>query len=178
MTALTTVEETGGSPIVSYGLEWDGGQEGSNTFETLVGDEINNIQLTYVKTDLTSGVVYNFRYRAKNIYGWSPYSNVLSQVAARVPDEPLAPVTSNTATSVTITWQEPYDGATAITGYKVQILTSVADVYELEKTYCNAEFDGTVIDSKTCSIPMSVFTAEPFNLEQGDEVVAVITAIN
>ena len=103
MTAFSTVSDTGGSEIISYSLEWDGGQIG-NSFQVLIGEEYNNIQLIYLKDSLTSGIAYNFRYRAKNIFGWSPYSNVLTQVAASVPDEPLAPVTTNTATSVTITW--------------------------------------------------------------------------
>lgn len=117
-----------------------------------------------MKDSLTAGVLYNFRYRAKNIYGWSPYSSVLSQTASKVPDEPLAPVTANTATSVTITWMQPYDGSTSIIGYIVEIATKDAASFELEKTYCNAEFDSTVIKNLSCSIPMSVLTTAPFNL--------------
>ena len=88
---------------------------------------------------------YNFRYRVKNIYGWSPYSAVLSQLAARQPDSPLAPTTANTATSVAISWEEPYNGATAITAYRVEIVTAALTAFSTEKTYCNAEFDTTVI---------------------------------
>ena len=42
MTAFASVVETGGSPIISYSLEWDGGHTG-NTFEVLIGEEYNNI---------------------------------------------------------------------------------------------------------------------------------------
>ena len=120
--------------------------------------------MTYVKDSLTPGIIYKFRYRARNVYGWSPYSNVLYQAAASKPDEPLPPTTKNTATSVTITWKEPYNGSSPILAYRVYIATSLFDKFSIEKTYCNAEFDNTVIKARSCSIPMSVLTTAPFNL--------------
>ena len=42
MTAFAFISETGGAEIISYSLEWDGGNEG-NTFEALVGLDSNNI---------------------------------------------------------------------------------------------------------------------------------------
>ena len=42
MTAFSSADETGGSEIISYSLEWDGGNEGT-TFTALVGEESNNI---------------------------------------------------------------------------------------------------------------------------------------
>lgn len=103
---------------------------------------------------------------------------MLTQIAARFPDEPLAPRTANTATSVTITWEEPFNGATSIVAYRVEIGTNVLNGFDLEKTYCNAEYDATIIESRSCSIPMSIFTESPFNLAQGDEIVARVYAIN
>ena len=79
---------------------------------------------------------------------------------------------------MTISWQEPYDGATSIKGYRIEIATKGSLSYLPEKTYCNAEFDSTVISNLSCSIPMSVLTSAPFNLEQGDAVIARVIAIN
>lgn len=75
MTPMIAVINTGGSPIISYSLEWD---QASNQlfFSPLFGVTDNNIQLLYTKNDLTAGIVYSFRYQVRNIYGWSPYSNV------------------------------------------------------------------------------------------------------
>ena len=73
MTAMIAVSETGGSPIVSYSLEWDDASS-QLFFTSLIGETVNNIQLLYTKTGLTPGVEYAFKYRARNIYGWSPYS--------------------------------------------------------------------------------------------------------
>lgn len=84
--------------------------------------------------------MYQFRYRVKNIYGWSPYSNVVSQIAARKPDVPAAPYTSNTQTSVTITWTLPYNGGSLINSFVVQIQKADGNWTE-EMTYCNARAD-------------------------------------
>ena len=133
MTPLILLTQTGGSPIVSYSLEWDGGQNndgsGSLVYESLIGEASNNIQLVYTKDSLTSGIIYGFRYRARNIYGWSEYSTVLLQQAARHPDQPLAPVTSNTATSVRISWSLPYNGGSLITGYNLQIQAQTGEFF-------------------------------------------------
>ena len=176
MTEITLTEDTGGSAIVSYSLEWDGGSLGLS-YEALVGYDSNNIQLAYIKDSLTNGIVYSFRYRVRNIYGWSPYSNVLQQIAARHPDDPVAPVTQNTATSVTISWQLPYNGGSGVTAYILQITGATAGVFHEEPTYCNAQHDSTVINNRFCAIPMSVLTSD-FQLEQGTEVVARVLAIN
>ena len=61
---------------MSYSLEWDEGSIGLS-YEALVGYDSNNIQLSQIKDSLTNGIVYRFRYRVRNIYGWSPYSEVL-----------------------------------------------------------------------------------------------------
>jgi hypothetical protein len=45
MTEITSTEDTGGSAIVSYSLEWDEGSLGLS-YEALVGYDSNNIQLT------------------------------------------------------------------------------------------------------------------------------------
>ena len=46
MTPFAFVTETGGSEIVSYSLEWDGGLDGTE-FIPLTGHDSNNIQLLH-----------------------------------------------------------------------------------------------------------------------------------
>jgi len=99
-------------------------------------------------------------------------------MAARHPDAPVAPVTMNTATSVTITWTIPYNGGSSVDSYNLQILTSDGATFVEQSTYCNARSDSTVISNRYCAIPMSVLTSEPFLLVQGDEIVAQILAHN
>lgn len=87
MTTLSDSVKTGGSPVISYSLEWDNGS-GQTYFLSLMGEATNNIQLIYTATDLTAGDSYSFRYRVRNIFGWSPYSDVISVLAATIPDRP------------------------------------------------------------------------------------------
>lgn len=106
---------TGGSQITSYSLEWDSGT--GVAFTPVVGYDSNNIVMTYTFDSLTKGAVYEFKYRVRNIYGWSPYSDVIQQIAAKKPDVPVAPLTSNTQTSVTVTWTLPYNGGATVSSF-------------------------------------------------------------
>lgn len=74
-TALTAVNDIRGSAIASYHLQWDAGSTGVNWFD-LTGFSMNYMLTRFV---VTSGVVkgypYQFRVRAKNAYGFGPYSD-------------------------------------------------------------------------------------------------------
>jgi hypothetical protein len=48
-------------------------------------------------------------------------SNTVSILAAQVPSQPAAPVTSIYLSNVIITWTAPYNGGSAITAYEVVI---------------------------------------------------------
>ncbi len=114
MTSMTDFIETGGSPVVSYSLEWDNGSNGASWF-VLNGVAENNILLRYLMSDLTAGRTYKFKYRVRNIFGWSTeYSDALTVLAATRPDRPAMVQTMNVGTSVRIQWVAPYDGASSI----------------------------------------------------------------
>jgi hypothetical protein len=87
-------------------------------------------------------------------------------------------VTSNTGTSVQISWSNPYNGGSSITSLSVEIRTADGVTFSTEPLYCNADSDVTVMDRGYCVIPMSVLTASPFSLAQGDLVVARLSASN
>ena len=177
MIAQTLVAQTGGSSIISYALEWDAGTAGS-TYTPLVGDATNNLVLSYTQTSLTSGASYRFRYRTKNLFGWSDYSSVTVVLAAKAPDTPVAPVTLNVGTSVRIQWTMPYNGGSNFLTYSVQILHKDGSTLSSELTYCNARTDNTVIGNRYCVIPTTTLTAAPFLLVQGDIVRARVLAAN
>jgi hypothetical protein len=100
MSAVTGIN-TGGSTILSYALEWDEGTGGSS-FTPLIGDSSDNLVLIYTKSSLTAGTYYMFKYRVRNLFGWSSYSNIFSTIAATRPDSPSLPSTTNIGTSVMI----------------------------------------------------------------------------
>src|SRR5690606_24138634 len=116
MTEQTLDAQTGGSAIISYVLEWDAGTAGG-TYTVLVGENTNNFVMSYTQTQLTSGASYRFRYRTKNLFGYSDYSVVSTVLAAKVPDTPSTPVTLNVGTSVRIQWTKPYNGGSNINAY-------------------------------------------------------------
>ena len=80
------VINTGGSDITSYNLEWDSGT--GSTFTEIVGYTTDNLVLINSETGLTPGSLYQFRYRVKNIYGFSGYSPIVSTYSAKAPDAP------------------------------------------------------------------------------------------
>jgi len=75
--------------------------------------------LTFTQDSLTAGSTYRFRYRTKNLFGWSDYSTVSAIQAAKVPDRPVQPTTFNVGTSVRIQWTAPYNGGSNIIAYNV-----------------------------------------------------------
>ena len=68
---------------------------------------------------LTTGVTYKFRIEARNSYGNSIYSEVLSLLCAFKPDTPSFPTTVLNSDKVTINWTEPKNQGSAITSYSI-----------------------------------------------------------
>ncbi len=87
---VATVTATGGSPITSYSIEIDDGDNGS--FTALYGTLTNSLSTTYTLYEMIEGNTYRFRYRVKNSVGWSAYSPVGYITAMSTPEAPLAPV--------------------------------------------------------------------------------------
>lgn len=90
---MTSYELQKGSPML-------------NDWVTLIGgvDGPSSLVLTYtVTTNLTSGEDYTFRYRAMNIVGQGPWSEIVTIKAAGVPFPPPTPVlVSSTDGTITI----------------------------------------------------------------------------
>ena len=77
--------------------------------------------MTHTESDLTTGEIYNWRIIAINTIGNAPESAPLMVIAAVIPDAPVAPTsTSADKTSISIAWEAPHDGGSALTNYIVQ----------------------------------------------------------
>lgn len=178
MTAIADTDsaKNGGSPITSYSLEWDWGTSGAG-YIAVTGYASDSLQLVYTATGLTAGAAYQFRYRLRNTYGWGTYSSVLVAYAADPPETPAQPTSVNTGTSVRLDWIEPYNGGSAILELDIEIRATGGTFYA-EAIYCNGVSDATVRSQSYCVIPMSVLTASPFSLVQGDAVIARMRATN
>ena len=73
-------------------------------------------------TSVTAGKAYKFRYRAKNVFGWGPYSDILNLYAASVPNQISTATTVNIDTNVKISWSAPaYNGGSPVTAYRILV---------------------------------------------------------
>ena len=79
--------ETGSSPITSYIVQWDAGTSGNSWF-SIAGETDPYLELDYIFTQLQKGTAYNFKYAVRNIYGSSGFSEIVNQIAARIPEQP------------------------------------------------------------------------------------------
>jgi len=118
-------------------------------------------------------LVYTYYVEARNAYGYSVFSNTVAVLAAQVPDQPAAPVTTWNPDDVIISWITPDNAGSAVTGFTLTIGTSDL-TYLTETTHC----DMTSSTATQCTVPVTVLRAEPFSLPWGSNVYAKVIATN
>lgn len=92
---------------------------------------------------------YKVRYRAKNIFGWSDYSEITSVFTVMVPDVTGDAIEAEiVGTNVIFSWTAPSERGTPITHYNVQVETYLG-TFILDEDYCRD------ITQLTCSFPMT-----------------------
>jgi hypothetical protein len=105
--------DDGGSPITSYNLWWDSGSGVIST--SLTGYPAASLALSSsVAVGIVPGALYQFKYRASNIYGWGPFSDPANVSASGIPGPVLAPTTEVENVYVKITWAYPSDNSAAV----------------------------------------------------------------
>lgn len=175
--SLTTPDD-GNSPVLSYHLQYDDGTA-AGTWTDVVGLAPDSADTTViVSSGVVSGTSYGFRVRARNIFGWGPYSAVTYIQAAREPDVPIAPETSidDATGGVAIEWTAPDARGSAITSYKVEIADQAGATWQTDASCDGA--DVTVLAALRCVVPMSTLTAAPFNYAFDDVVQVRVSAAN
>jgi len=70
---------------------------------------------------LTAGKIYEIKVEARNSYGYSAGSSVLTLLCAFVPDSPTMITTANVNDKVSVSWNEPVSNGSPITSYKIFI---------------------------------------------------------
>jgi len=107
------------SSITGYLLEMDDGHGGQ--FSRIYDGSKDNNNLHYLKTGLTTGLLYRFRAFAANYNGVSPASSIASYYVCTEPAEFAKPVVvSQTNSQIEISWEPPGDlGGCSITSYAV-----------------------------------------------------------
>ena len=88
-------------------MQYDDSSDGG-AWSDLQGLNTDDVSLSFgVTQSIQAGQTYQFRYRAKNVNGWGPFSEILYLIAARRTDKPAPVITSNEGTNVRISWSEP-----------------------------------------------------------------------
>ena len=84
----------------------DNGQGGD--FTPLIGYDENSLETTYlIQEGITTGVMYRFRYAAKNVAGWSEYSPITYIRAAAKPIRPPAPIFTTATVTYLVLYLSP-----------------------------------------------------------------------
>lgn len=78
-------ERLNGATVLSYSLEIDNDLSGN--FVSLIGFKVDQLGLTHIESGLTKEKKYAFRYRVRNVYGWSAYSPTSYLLVAVEPGE-------------------------------------------------------------------------------------------
>lgn len=143
--------------ILSYSVELNDG----TGFVAYVGDLADSLSLAPIATSLTSGVMYNVRYRARNVHGWSDYSPYEMIVANTIPSKPLNVRTLNVGNKLVVAWDQPTTtGGTNVplTDYKFYARRKgVAEFFVVDYANC-VENLPSIISTRSCSFSMETFT--------------------
>lgn len=128
---------------------------------------------------MISGRTYNFRVRAKNIWGWGQFSSITGIKAASAPGQ-MSPVTASidlTTGNVRISWSAPASNSEPITKYKIEILRSDGTTFSEDLTHCDGS-SSIILANMYCIVPMSVLRSSPYSLTYGTIVKARASAFN
>ncbi|MDE0526078.1 MAG: fibronectin type III domain-containing protein, partial [Thaumarchaeota archaeon] len=111
-----TEPDDGGSPVTGYVVEYssDGG-----TSWSAFGDGAGTATSVTV-TGLTNGQQYEFRVNATNAAGTGPASDAVPATPRTVPAAPAGLAASPGDAQVVLSWTEPDDGGSPVTGYVVE----------------------------------------------------------
>ena len=126
---------------------------------------------------MTSGTTYEFKIEARNEYGYSAYSNTLTELAAYIPEIPVSVTTEMDGSQVKVLWTLPSANGSPITAYKIFVQEIDTGTFTQESTDCVGT-DATVISNRYCHIQVTTLLAAPYNMDGGDSVFAKVIAVN
>jgi hypothetical protein len=119
-------QETGGNDVTFYELWVDNGFENTQ-FRNITS--YDGQSLSYLvdesQENMVVGRTYSFKYRTRNLVGYSEYSQVLRVALADQVQAPLnlhADFEQATSTSLTLVWDEVPDGYIVTQGYFLEML--------------------------------------------------------
>ena len=114
--------------------------------------------------------------KARNSVGYSLDSDVISVIAASLPDVPTNLITTIDGENVLISWTPASNGGSPLTSYVILVQGSSGDFFE-DTTNCDGSTQ-TIINNNICTVPQAALQTSPFDLTWGDHVFAKVKAIN
>jgi hypothetical protein len=138
---------TGGSGIIDYRVSFD---QGTGDF-TVIGDTFTSTYFTTTALqNIESGEEYQFYVEARNAIGYSGNSDIITVLAAIIPDAPFDVETINTGNVVYFSWSQPSEDPLTnygdiIHSYQIHIAHNDGVTYSLDLVYCDGENDQIVI---------------------------------
>lgn len=153
--------DAGNSPVIAYSLAWDEGDANLVDFKELT----DALATSFTVNGVTGGLQYRFKVRARNIYGYGPYSDATFVIPDDAPGKtaiPTVQLNAATPTEVEISWPAPNDHSSTITAYEILFMQANGD-FAAELTRCDGT-NTTVVSNRKCSVPMSTLrtlTARP-----------------
>lgn len=106
----------GGTPVFEYRIWY--AEETALSWNVLEGAYT---QTTKTQSGLGSGLNFKFRVEARNLVGYSEYSEEIVIRAAELPFTPTNVQTSVSGTNVVVSWTAPYDGGSPVHEYVVMV---------------------------------------------------------
>lgn len=153
---------------MSYNLQIDKSGGGTGPWLNVNGFDNDSTETQATLSLLIEGQYYFFRYRARNVHGWSDFSPRMFVLMANIPDKLLPVQTVNNGLLVDIVWQDtPFDRNSGVFKYLIKVQRKDGSVEE------HPECDGSdplVIMTNRCSVSMLSLLSGNFLLEQGDPI--------
>lgn len=159
---------------MQYDLVWDLGTSGQiwESYNSQLTSIVGESFIYATITGLSSGYIYQFKYRALNIHGWSSeYSNTTSVQTIIQPAQIISVTTIVVKNNVLISWIKPYSGGVGISIISYTIQIKRKDGIFVTAAECNGT-NTTIIQNNQCTISMQTLTGPSFNLTLGDLIVA------
>lgn len=123
---------------------------------------------------ITGGLTYRFRVRARNKYGFGPYSDVVSIITALPPSAPSSVTTAQEVTNVKISWAAPTTNGVAVSEYDILIKKKDGS-YATTPTCLGTT--STVVLNRYCYVSFLTLRSD-FGLTLNDVVYAKVRAYN
>lgn len=121
---------------------------------------------------------YEFKVRARNKWGFGPFSPSVSITASGPPYKILNVTTdvSNTDGNVVILWSAPGTNGASITNYIVEFRDS-SSLWKTLPLFCDGSSD-SVVRTRSCQVSMLIFTSSDFLLAFDTLIQVRVTPVN